>query len=64
MEKTLAEINADIAALRLHAAKYRQLAEERRTVDQKQIAAKLMEFVGELEVKAAQMEATMRGLGS
>jgi hypothetical protein len=51
MEKTLAEIKADIASLREHAANYRRLAEERRAVDQRQIADKLMEFVGELEAK-------------
>jgi hypothetical protein len=64
MEKTLAEINADIASLPEHAAKYRRLADERRAVDQRQIAMKLMELVAELEAKAAQMEAAMRQLGT
>lgn len=59
MEKTLAEIHADIASLREHAAKFRRLAEERKAVDQTQIANKLMEVVGDLEAKAAQIEATM-----
>jgi hypothetical protein len=59
MEKTLAEIIADIASLRQHAAQYRRLAEERLAVDQTRIAAKLMELVSELEAKAAQIEATM-----
>jgi hypothetical protein len=63
VEKTLAEIKADIAALRKHAARYRRLAEARKAVDQSQIAAKLMEFVVELEAKAAQMEAMTRPLG-
>lgn len=60
MEKTLAEINADIAALRKHAAKYRQLAEARKAADQTRIAAKLMELVVELESKATQLEAMTR----
>ena len=59
MEKTLAEINADIASLRQHAAKYRELAEQRKAVDQTKIAAKLMELVTDLEAKAAQIEATL-----
>ena len=60
MEKTLAEISADIAALRKHAAKYRQLAEARKAVNQTRIAAKLMELVIELEAKAAELDATTR----
>lgn len=60
MDKTLAEINADIAALRKHAAKYRQLADARKAADQTRIAAKLMELVVELEAKAAELEATTR----
>ena len=60
MEKTLAEINADIRALRNHAAKYRRLAEARKAADQSRIAAKLMELVVELESKAAQLEALIR----
>jgi len=60
MEKTLAEINADIAALRNHAAKYRQLAEARKAADQSRIAAKLMELVADLELKAAELEAMTR----
>jgi hypothetical protein len=63
MEKTLAEINADIAALRNHAAKYRQLADARKAADQSRIAAKLMELVAELESKAAQLEAMIRAPG-
>jgi hypothetical protein len=47
MEKTLAEINANIAALRAHVAQYRQLAEARKAADQSRIAAKLMELVVE-----------------
>jgi phage shock protein A len=47
MEKTLAEIKANIAALRAHVAQYRQLAEARKAADQSRIAAKLMELVVE-----------------
>jgi len=45
MEKTIREIRGDIASLRAHADKYRTLAEQRRAVDQRQIADKLMELV-------------------
>ena len=64
MEKTLAEITADIAALRNHAARYRQLAEARKAADQSRIAAKLMELVVELESKAAQLESLTRPSGA
>jgi hypothetical protein len=62
MERTLAEIRADIARLREHAAKYRQLEEERRARDHGRIADKLADFVRDLEGKAAEMEATLRKL--
>ena len=59
MEKTIADIRADIASLREHAAKYRELAEQRQAVDQLRIAEKLMELVAEFEKRAAALEATI-----
>jgi hypothetical protein len=53
MEKTLSEITADIERLRRPAVKCRKLSEERRALDQVQIADKLMEYVADLEAKAA-----------
>jgi hypothetical protein len=61
MEKMLAEIKADIAKLHEHAAKYRKLAEERRAADHGPIADKLLEYVADLEAKAAAMEAALQG---
>jgi len=60
MQRTLGEIEADIASLRANATKFRQLAQERRAVDQLQIADKLMELVGELEARAAELETQLR----
>ena len=60
MERTLTKIEADIASLRSNALKFRQLAQERRAVDQLQIADKLMELVSEIEAKAAELEAQTR----
>jgi len=60
MERTLTRIEADIASLRANALKFRQLAQERRAVDQLQIADKLMELVSEIEAKAAELEAQLR----
>ena len=57
MEKTIDRINADIASLRANAALYRNLAEQRRAVDQQRVAAKLMELVIELETKAKELAA-------
>jgi hypothetical protein len=57
MEKTVGEIRAEMASLLERAVKYRSLAEQRRAVDQQQIADKLMELVVELEAKAKQLEA-------
>jgi hypothetical protein len=61
MEKTVGEIRAEMASLLERAVKYRSLAEQRRAVDQQQIADKLMELVTELEAEAAELEASMRG---
>jgi hypothetical protein len=60
MERTLTNIEADIASLRANAVKFRQLAQERRAVDQIQIADKLMELVREIEARAAELEAQLR----
>jgi hypothetical protein len=58
VEKTLADIEQDIAALRANASKYRRLAEERMAADQDQrrIAATLIEVVAELERRAEDLE--------
>jgi hypothetical protein len=60
MERTLTNIEADIASRRANAVKFRQLAQERRAVDQIQIADKLMELVSEIEARAAELEAQLR----
>src|SRR5262249_39653107 len=60
MERTLTSIEADHASLRANAVKFRQLAQERRAVDQLKIADKLMELVSELEARAAELEAQLR----
>jgi hypothetical protein len=57
MERTLVDIEADIASLRANVTKYRRLAEEHRTADNLLIANKLMELVIDLEAQAAELEA-------
>jgi len=57
MEKTLVDIEADIASLRANVTKYRRLAEEHRAADNVMIAEKLMELVIDLEAQAAELEA-------
>jgi hypothetical protein len=59
MQKTAADIREIIAQLRANAVKYLGLAEERRKLDQVRIADKLLEYVGDLEAKAAQLEASL-----
>lgn len=61
MERTFADIEADIASLRANAAKFRRLAEERRAADHVPIAEKLMEVVADIEAKVAQLEAITKG---
>ena len=56
MEKTFADIEADIASLRANASKYRRLAEERMAADQLRVAAKLIEVVADFESKAKELE--------
>lgn len=56
MEKTLADIESNIAALRANVAKYRKLAEEHRAAANVMIAKKLMELVVELEARASELE--------
>ena len=45
MEKTDADIDADIASVRETAARYRKLAEEREAYDHRIIAENVLEFV-------------------
>ena len=56
MEKTFADIEADIASLRANASKYRRLAEERMAADQLRVAAKLIEVVADFESQAKELE--------
>jgi hypothetical protein len=60
MERTFADIEADIASLRANVAKYRALAEERLAHGQLMIAQKQMEFVADLEARLAALEAVAR----
>jgi hypothetical protein len=55
VEKTFADIEADIASLRANASKYRKLAEERMAADQLRVAAKLIEVVADFEFKAKEL---------
>jgi hypothetical protein len=57
MEKTLADIEADVASLRENLTKYRKLAEEHRAADNVMIAKKLMDLVVDLEARVAELEA-------
>jgi hypothetical protein len=57
MEKTLIDIEADVARLRADAAKYRQLAEERKAADHVMISQKLLELVADIEKEVARLEA-------
>jgi hypothetical protein len=63
MERTFADIEADIASLRANAVKYRKLAEDRRAAGHFMVAEKLMELLAELEAKLDAF-ARSRGLGS
>jgi len=60
VEKTFSEIEAEIAFLRASIEKYPRLAEERMAVELHQIAAKLMELVAGLEMKAEELEAFVK----
>lgn len=60
MERTLADIEADIASLRANVAKYRRLAQERSAHGQIMIAQKLLEFVADLEARVAELEVLAR----
>ena len=51
MEKTLADIDADVASLRSNVAKYRKVAQERKARGHLLIAEKQMEFVEQLKQK-------------
>jgi hypothetical protein len=63
MEKTLADIEADIFSLRANVTKYRRLAEQHRAAENALIAKKLMELVIALEAKAAELEAVKASKG-
>jgi hypothetical protein len=56
VEKTFADIEADIASLRANASKYRRLAEERMAADQLRVAAKLIAVVADFENQAKELE--------
>ena len=57
MEKTPADIMAEVASLRQAAANYRYLAEQREAAGEHPIAQKLTELVDDLEARAAALEA-------
>ena len=63
MERTLADMKADIASLRANAATHRKLAEDRRAAAHAMVAEKLMELAAELEAKLGAF-ARSRGLSS
>ena len=52
-----ADIDADIAAVRENIAKCRKLAEDRKVQGELMIAEQVLEFVADLEVRVAQLEA-------
>ena len=56
MEKTLADTEANIASLRANVAKYRNIAERRKTLGHVTVAEQLMEFVIDLEARVAALE--------
>jgi hypothetical protein len=56
MEKTLADIAANIASLSANVAKYREIAERRKTLGDIMVAKQLMEFVVDLEARVAALE--------
>jgi hypothetical protein len=56
MERTLADIEANIASLRANVAKYREIAERRKTLGHVMVAKQLMEFVVDLEARVAALE--------
>jgi hypothetical protein len=57
MDRTFADVEADIASLRANVAKYRKRAEECLAHGQLMIAQKQMEFVADLEARLAALEA-------
>ena len=57
MDKTLADIEANIASLHANVTRYRKLAEEHRAADNVMIAKKLMELTIALEARVAELEA-------
>jgi hypothetical protein len=56
MEKTLADIQANIASLRANVAKFREIAERRKTLGDVTAAEQLMEFVVDFEARVAALE--------
>jgi len=57
MEKTLNDIENDIASLRANVTKYQALAESHRAADNFLVANRLMQLVADLEAQVAQLEA-------
>jgi hypothetical protein len=61
MEKSLEEIEAEIARLREHVADYRRLAAERRAAEHFMIAEKLTEAAAECEKMVSELERQLAG---
>jgi hypothetical protein len=57
MERTLKDIQGHIASLRTDLAKYRQLANERKSAGHLQIAEQLVGLIGDIEKRVAELEA-------
>jgi hypothetical protein len=60
MERTLTQIEAEIASLREKATHYRELALRHREADNIPIADKLLELVADLERSAAELWAVLK----
>ena len=63
MERTIEQINADLASLRAHVVKFRRLAEQRQAADELVIAKKLLEVAADLEAKAKVLEELLASRG-
>jgi hypothetical protein len=56
MEKSIEDIEAEIASLKEHAREYRRLAVEHRAADNLLIADKMTEAAEDCEVRAVELE--------